>query len=330
MLRKQRFAYAIALTLLTAGSAHAAEKVSIGMSTGVNQVPTVVGQAKGFFAEEGIDIELKPVNRGSIAIEGVAGGSLDFAESSHTSFFSAVAKGLPLRGVGVVSRGFFGRLIASNANADLKSLEDFKGKRVGTQVGTGMHMVVQMLLEKKGMKDEDLGISNVRVRDMPAAMASGDTFDAVIGWDPAMERIVQSGYGKEIVSTGDFMEMAGITYPFVLSTTEEYLKAHPEAVQGVVNAYAKAHKFITDNPDEALRIYYEYLKTTGAELDEPTVKQMMFDVERFGGVAFTDADWQDLPATAAFLVKAGRIDKSLEIDKIIDRQIGEKAEASVK
>jgi aliphatic sulfonates family ABC transporter substrate-binding protein len=318
------------LTLLTAGSAIAADKVAIGMSTGVNQVATVVGQAKGYFAEEGIDVELKPVNRGSIAIEAVAGGSLQFAESSHTSFFSAVAKGLPLQGVGVVSRGFFGRLIASNANADLKSLEDFKGKRVGTQVGTGMHMVVQMLLEKKGLTDESLGISNVRVRDMPAAMASGDTFDAVIGWDPAMERIVQSGYGKEVVSTGDFMKMAGITYPFILSTTAEFLEANPKAVQGVVNAYAKSHKFITENPDEALRIYYEHLKTTGAELDEPTVKQMMFDVERFGGVAFTDADWQDLPATANYLVKAGRIKTPLDLDKIIHREIGEKAEAAIK
>jgi len=330
MIGKSSFAYVVALSLLSAGSAVAAEKVAIGMSTGVNQVPTVVGKAKGFFAEEGIDIELKPVNRGAIAIEAVAGGSIQFAESSHTSFFSAVAKGLPLEGVGVVSRGFFGRLIASNANADLKTLEDFKGKRVGTQVGTGMHMVIEMLLEKRNLTGESLGISNVRVNDMPAAMATGDTFDAVIGWDPAMERIVQSGYGKEVISTGDFMEMAGITYPFILSTTSDYLNANPDTVQGVVNAYAKAHKFITANPDEALKIYYEYLKTTGAELDEPTVKQMMFDVERFGGVAFTEADWQDLPATTQYLLKEGRIKAELDLDKIIHREIGEKAEAAVK
>jgi len=330
MIGRSSFAYVVALSLLSAGSAVAAEKVAIGMSTGVNQVPTVVGKAKGFFAEEGIDIELKPVNRGAIAIEAVAGGSIQFAESSHTSFFSAVAKGLPLEGVGVVSRGFFGRLIASNANADLKTLEDFKGKRVGTQVGTGMHMVIEMLLEKRNLTGESLGISNVRVNDMPAAMATGDTFDAVIGWDPAMERIVQSGYGKEVISTGDFMEMAGITYPFILSTTSDYLNANPDTVQGVVNAYAKAHKFITANPDEALNIYYEYLKTTGAELDEPTVKQMMFDVERFGGVAFTEADWQDLPATTQYLLKEGRIKAELDLDKIIHREIGEKAEAAVK
>ena len=57
---------------------------------------------------------------------------------------------------------------------------------------------------------------------------------------------------------------------------------------------------------------------------------MMFDVDRFGGVAFTDGDWNDLPATADYLLKQGRIDKALELDKIIDKSYGEKAEASVK
>ena len=39
---------------------------------------------------------------------------------------------------------------------DLKTFADFKGKHVGTQVGTGMHMVLQMLLEREGMSEEDL------------------------------------------------------------------------------------------------------------------------------------------------------------------------------
>jgi len=255
---------------------------------------------------------------------------VQFAESSHTAFFSAVSKGLPLHGVGIVSRGYFGRLIAANKHAGLKTLEDFKGMRVGTQVGTGMHMIVQMLLEKKGLTGDDLGITNVRVRDMPAAMVSGDTFDAVIGWDPGMERIVQAGHGKQILSTGDFMKLAGITYPFILSTTSANLEANAGTVQGVVNAYAKAHKFIRDNPEDALKVYFEHLKTTGSKLDESTAKQMMFDVERFGGVAVTDADWQDLPATAQYLLKAGRIKNPLELDKIIHKEFGEKAEAAVK
>ena len=319
---------AAALTLAFAPHAVAQNSVAIGMAAGVNQVPSLVAQDQGFFKEEGIDIDLKPVPRGQVAIEAVASGSIQFAESSHTSFIAAVNKGIPLVGVGVAARGYYGKFIASNENSELKTLQDLKGKRIGTQVGTGMHMVLLMLLEKEGLTEEDFQITNVRVNDMPAAMAAGGNFDAVLGWEPGMQRIVQGGFGKEIITARQIEEMAAITYPFIITTTEEYKAAHPDVVQGVVNAYAKAHAYIEANPDEATRIYKEYLDSTGANLDEATVKYMLFDTDRFGGVNFTDADWGDLVATGAFMVKTGELTEEPNLDAIVDRTLAEKAEAA--
>lgn len=322
-----------AVSLSTAVSAvpsFAQTTVAIGMSTGINQVPTIVGKAKGYFKEEGIDIVLKPVGRGAIAIEAVAGGSLQFAESAHAPFFAAIDKGIPLHGVAVAARGFYGKMIASNANANLKTLEDFKGKRVGTQVGTGMHTVVQMLLERKGLKESDLGITNIRVNDMPAAMAAGKTFDAVIGWDPGMQRIIKGGFGKQIISAQQFMEMAEITYPFILSGKKDYVDANPKIVQGIVNAYAKAHKFARENKDETLKIYLADLRSTGNKLDEETVRLMTYDVDRFGGPAFNATDMKDNVATLEHLVKHKRIKNKLDLSKIISTEFGKKAEAALK
>jgi NitT/TauT family transport system substrate-binding protein len=222
---KQTYAlasFAAAFTLAFAPNVLAQTSVAIGMAAGVNQVPSLVASDQGFFKEEGIDIDLKPVPRGQVAIEAVASGSIQFAESSHTSFIAAVNKGIPLVGVGVAARGYYGKFIASNENADLKTLQDLKGKRIGTQVGTGMHMVLLMLLEKEGLTEADFQITNVRVNDMPAAMAAGGNFDAVLGWEPGMQRIVQGGYGKEIITARQIEEMAAITYPFILATTEEF------------------------------------------------------------------------------------------------------------
>ena len=216
------------------------------MSGGVNQVPTLVAEAIGYFTEEGLDVDLKPVACGANAIEAVAGGSVQLAESAHTTFLSAVNKGLPLKGVAVAARGYYGKLIATEENKDLKTFADFKGKHVGTQVGTGMHMVLQRLLEREGMSEEDLGISKVRVRDMSAAMASGGQFDAVLGWEPGMQRIVQGGHGYEVITARQIEDMAQITYPFILSATKEYVAANPDVIQSVINAYAKAHKFVRD------------------------------------------------------------------------------------
>jgi NitT/TauT family transport system substrate-binding protein len=313
--------------LFAVSGALAQDTIAIAMSSGVNQVPTLVAQDQGYFENEGLNVELKPVARGAVAIEAVSGGSVQFAESAHTTFFSAINKGLPLVGVAVATRGYFGKLIATPENADLHSFADFKGKHVGTQVGTGMHMVLQMLLEKEGLTEEDLGVTNVRVNDMPAAMAAGGQFDAVLGWEPGMQRIVQGGYGVEVITPGQIEEMAGITYPFILSAPRDYVEANPEVVQGVVNAYAKAHKFIREHPDQAVDIYKAYLDSTGGGMDRDTVKYMMFDTDRFGGVAFTDRDMVDLVSTVDFLKRTREEMANMpEIEDSLMKEFGNKAE----
>lgn len=323
--------------LLAAGIGFAAlpaaaqtEKVAISMASGVNFVSSLVAHEQGFFKEQGIDADLKPVPRGNIAIEALASKSIQFGEVAHVTFFSAVTKGIPLVAVGVGSRGFTGKMVASNANADRKTLADFKGKRIGIQVGTGVHGVFQMLVKKAGLKETDFQIANVRVTDMPTAMASAGSFDAVVGWDPMMQRIVQAGNGKEVMSARDFEQQADITYPLILITTPDYMAAKPKVVQGVVNAYAKAHKFIRENQDAAVRIYTDYIKKTGADLDEATLRVMMFEVDKFGGANFTEGDLRDMPSTAEFLVESGQIGSKPDLAKIVDRSFGDKAEAALK
>lgn len=310
--------------------AHANEKVAIGMSAGINRVPSLVAEHQGYFKQEGLDVELKPLARGGLAIKGVAAGSLQFSESAHVPFFAAVSRGLPLVAVGVVARGFYGKLVASNKNAHLKTLADFKGKRIGSQMGTGMFTIVRMLLEKKGMKESDFKFSNLRVVDMPGAMENSDNFDAVIGWEPGMRRIVNAGKGKVVITAKQFEEMAGITYPFLLTTTLQYRKDHPDIIQKVVNAYAKADKYIRAHHDEAVTIYQAEVKRRGGNLSEDDIRAMLFDVDRYTGAAFTPADWKDLPATRDYLLEIKQIKSKLDLDKIIDQSFGKKAEAALK
>src|SRR5262245_57961259 len=171
-------------------------KVAVGMANGVNQVPSLVAAQQGFFKEEGLDVDIKPVARGSLAVEAIVAGSMQFAEVSDVVLFSAVDKGIPLVAIGAGSRGFTGKMVGAPSLGPVKSLADLKGKRIGIQVGTGVHGVFLILLQKEGLSESDFRISNLRVTDMPTAMASQGTFDAVFGWDPMMTRIVQSGNGK--------------------------------------------------------------------------------------------------------------------------------------
>jgi aliphatic sulfonates family ABC transporter substrate-binding protein len=322
------------VTLVTAlgaiAPASAAEKLIMGRTFGISQLPGLIAEKKGFFKEQGLDVEYKQVPRGNVALQAMASGSVQFAESAHAPFLAAVSKGVPLVAVGVASRGFLGKLVAAPKNANLKSLADFKGKRIGIQVGTGVHTVVLMLMKRQGLKPSDFNFSNIRVVDMPAAMAApGNTFDAVIGWDPGMTRIVRGGHGKVVTEAKVFEDQAKITYPFLISTTQTYLKDHPDVVQKVMNAYAKGHQYIQQHPNEAVKIFTDVAKARGAKLTEDVIRIMLFDTERYGGAAFTKGDLEDLPATANFMVEIGKLKAAPDLGKAINTSFGVKAEKAL-
>jgi aliphatic sulfonates family ABC transporter substrate-binding protein len=311
--------------------ASAADKIIIGMSAGINTVPSLVAEHEGYFKEQGLDVELRPLARGGDAIKAMTAGSIQFSESAHVPFFAAVSRGVPLVAVGVVARGFYGKLVASNANANLKTLADFKGKHIGTQMGTGMFTIVLMILEQQGLKQSDFNFTNLRVVDMPGAMETNSAnLDGVIGWEPGMRRIVNSGKGKVVITAKQFEEMASITYPFLLTTSQQYRKDHPDIVQKVVNAYNKADNYISGHHDEAVKIYVDEIKRRGGKLTEDDVRNMLFDVDRYGGAAFSPGDMKDLPTTRDYLLKIGQIKSKLDLNAIIDTSFGTKAQAALK
>lgn len=323
----------LALTLgglLTLSSASAQTKVTVGMASGVNQVTSLVAAEQGYFKEEGLDVEIKPVVRGVLAVEAIVAGSMQFAEVSDVVLFSAIDKGIPLVAIGAASRGFTGKMVGKPSLGEIKSLADLKGKRIGIQVGTGVHGVFLMLLEQQGLSESDFQISNVRVTDMPTAMASEGAFDAVLGWDPMMQRIVQAGNGMEIISAKQFQEMSEITYPLLLVADKSYVAENRSTVQRFVNAYAKAHKWIRNNPDGALRIFSNTVKESGSPLEEDIIKTMMFEVEKFTGVNFIASDEKELSRTRDFLRKTGKISSAPDLKDILDPSFADAAEAAIK
>ncbi len=324
-----RISAAVGFAALAAAPACAADKIAIGMSAGINMVPSLVAEHEGYFKEQGLDVELRPLARGGDAIKAVAAGSLQFSESAHVPFMAAVDRGVPLIAVGVAARGFYGKLVANNSNANLKTFADFKGKHIGTQMGTGMFTIVLMLLEKQGLKQSDFNFTNLRVVDMPAAMETNSTnLDAVLGWEPGMRRIVNAGKGKIVITAKQFEEMAGITYPFLLTTSQQYRKDHADVIQKVLNAYDKADKYIGAHHEEAVKIYLTDVERRGGKLSEDDVRAMLFDVDRYDGAAFTPGDMKDLPATLDYLVKIGQIKTKLDLNQIIDTSFGAKITAA--
>jgi len=272
---------------------------------------------------------VKLVRGGNEVIQALASGAIEFGETSNAQFVSAVASNLPVVAIGINSRGYLGRLIATPRNAHLTKLADFKGKRIGVQVGTGAHAVFLMALEKSGLKASDFTISNVRVNDMPAAIQS-DEIDAYLAWDPQAARMVQSGRGKEVIGAERFEEIAGITYPFLILTTEKIIRERPALVQKYLNAFAKGQRVVHTQRDEAVGIYRRTLPAQAlVGVTDDDVRSQVYDVSKFDRVLPNTADLNDLKQTAEFMLREKSIKAMPDLGRSVNLEFARKATAAL-
>jgi len=308
--------------------ATAADKVVMSVFPTTVAAPSSVGLAKGYFTEQGIELESKWMNRGAETIQALGAGQVDLGLAAMTPVLAARARGLPIVVIGMHSHGFPGYLVASNKNSQLTRLEDFKGKRIGVPMGSGVHTVLLMAIDKIGLKQSDFQIQNARPPDMPAAMQGGG-FDAVLGWMPYSTRVVAMGYGKIVMTPDQFEQMLGITYPLVLITTEDTIRNKPDVLQRFLNAWAKSEKFVDRERTESVKLLRGTLGDKIKVLDDKTVTDVMYSYKH-DRVALNDADIADVSSTIDYLFAQKQIGTKPSIDRLINNSFAKKAEAMVK
>lgn len=317
------------LLFLLPASTSAQEKVIISSSSAYTQMPNRVGVEKGYFKQEGLDTDFKIVPSGNDVIQALAGGSVDFGDAACPLFLAAIANKLPIVAIGLHSWGNVGKLVASNANAKLTTLADFKGKRIGAQAGTGAYIVLMLAIDRAGLKESDFVITNVRVSDMPAAMQAGG-FDAVMAWEPQASRISQTGSGKEVISSTKFEELANTTYPFLVMTTEKTIRERLGVVQKYMNALGKAQRFMFQNEKETGEIYRKILpQQIGSTMSEAELKFQIYSSSHYDRLALNEHDLGDMRRFSDFMFRQKMVQSKPEIEKSINFTFANKAAAAL-
>lgn len=303
----------------------AVDKVSVTVD---GAIPTIIpesGIAKGYFREQGLDVAKVHAPKSGEAIRLALAGQTQFGFATAAPLLEAAARGEKVVVIGLLSHGFSGKLVASNANAHLSSLADFRGKRVAVQKGTGVATIFLLALENAGLKESDFRIDDVLVADMPAAMRSG-SFDAVLGWEPGMSRIVDDGHGKEIIGNKRFEQLTGTTYPFLLFTSRKMIDSQPGVVQRFVNAWAKSQHFVLTDRPAALRVIRNYLGQEVSSVGDGLLEKLTYIYE-YDRTALGDADVADIRIMSEFMFRHGRIESRPDLNILVDNAFAKNAEA---
>jgi NitT/TauT family transport system substrate-binding protein len=202
--------------------------------------PLYVAVERGYFADEGIDAQLTPVQGGSDSVVQLAAGNFDVAVGGlGAGLFNAASKGLEFRIVGPMHTErpplASPLVIAKDRVDEIKSVKDLKGKKVAINAtGAATEYWVFKALEKAGLTMNDITLVTVPFANVPGAL-QGRAIDAAILGEPLAT--LQKDQGTVAVLADDFIDGITVTYLYM---GLPILKDRPQVAEGFVRAYLRA------------------------------------------------------------------------------------------
>ena len=167
--------------LLTSSLVYAkTDKITVGLDWFINpdHAPLIIAEQRGYFKEQGLDVEMIEPADPNDPPKLVAAGKLDLAISYQPQLHIQVDQGLPVVRVGTLVSVPLNSLVVLE-NGPIKSISDLKGKKIGFSVGGFEEALLSGMLEKYNIKMTDVDLVNINFSLSPSLIAN--KVDAVIG-----------------------------------------------------------------------------------------------------------------------------------------------------
>ncbi len=232
-----------------AAKAAAPTKVTIAMGFAPNMqfAPYYVAADKGYYAQEGLDVEFK---HGQVqdVLKLVADGQIPFAITSGDALIRARAAGIP---VTYILRQFtkfpVGALSLADPAKPLKTPADLKGRTVGISgPGSSTDMGLKALQKAAGLTDSDMTVTNVGFAETEALTQKH--IDVAMTYLPnESAQMKAQGYNVETLQVSPYVDLVSTG----LATGENTIKNNPELVQKFVRATLRGLKDMQADPNAA-------------------------------------------------------------------------------
>jgi sulfonate transport system substrate-binding protein len=278
--RNKCFGIAV-LSAATAFVGPAAAQTALDVVVGNNfgHLPMFVGVDKGLFKQHGVDVRLKIVNTGTDMVAAMQKREVKIGDMSVTTFLKARHGGDPFKVIGIIMND------ATRDNADeplaivarkgsgAASVEDLKGKRVGLAKAQTSDEYLKMVLARRGMKYEDVGIENIMAPPALAPALKDGKVDAVVSWEPYNTAVLEQVPESYVVLRGG----GHLAYIMVATAHDPTIAASPGTIRDFVAGLAAASQYTRKNRDEAVEIFARMVPNTDLTVGKKAVRHISYD-----------------------------------------------------
>src|SRR6476661_9982612 len=222
----------VLLPTVNAPSARA-DTVKLAHSTWVGYGPLYIAQAKRFFKQHGVDVDLIVMEDPKERFPTLMADKIQMTASTVDTALLYLKKPADFQYVVAIDDSNGGDGIV--AIKDIKSIADLKGRKVAVNEGSVSEFYLNVLLGKAGLKESDLKTVNMTAGDAGGAFVA-KRVDAAVTWEPWLTKGKSTDLGHLLVDSSTTPGL--ITDVLIVKT--DWANAHKKDVEAVVRSWDEA------------------------------------------------------------------------------------------
>lgn len=292
-------------------------RLRVGIIPITEMLTIYVAADKGYFAQEGLEVEMIPMAGGAVILPALVGGSINIAYSNIVSIILAKAEGMPLKIImhnksedstkAPDTPGGYkgGSAIMVRANSDIRSARDIEGRKFAVNTLYGINwLFAQEWMRMEGADPAKAKWLEIPFQNMAVALETGQV-DAVTAADPTLTVLKTTGKGRILNYYFSTVKANVMVASFV--ATDKWIKEQPGVMQKFVRAMSRAIEYANTHEDEWPTILAKHLKI---ELD--LLKKMEGGHRFEAKVNMENLDWY-----VNVLVKRGLLKKRIDPNSLV-------------
>src|SRR5262245_50059585 len=228
-------------------------------------ISVYIARANGYFADEGIDLDVVTFSGGGPDVQALIAGDVEFNATAATFLISAYQEGTPLLGVvSILNRAIINAVMHKEvaqargitATTPLRDkLAALRGLTIGvTRPGSLTFQIGTYWIQKAGYTpNTDVNLLAVGAGSAMIASLEQRKVDVIMNSPPEPDEAVRQGIGMMFISTaaGEDPDLADFLQQ-VLLVRPEYARDNPDGVRRMVRAHVRANRWITEHSAEEI------------------------------------------------------------------------------
>ena len=244
----------------------------VAFNTWVGYGPFYVAKEKGFFKEEGLDVDLQRIEGTGDRRAALIAGRVEALGSTVDDLVVGASQGVPAKMVlGIDQSNGADGIVAVKTIVNIK---DLKGKTIAVQPGFVNHFFLLYLLDKNGLSPNDVKIEAMEP-DAAGLAFVAKKIDVAVTWEPHLSKAKERSDGHVLITSADPIAEGVIVDNFIVRN--DVIQSRRQDIEKFIRAWFKAVQYCKSHPDEANAIIARAFDLKPSEVPDMLSGLKLFD-----------------------------------------------------